>query len=541
LRVDFEEGGGMIVAEKEFNLLAERWILVLNEDAKTEELSLLDVLERAHSLTGLAGELPTQDVAILRLLLAVLYATFTRADESGARAPLQTAEEALKRWEVLWKLGKFPMEPIKKRLGLYEERFYLFHPERPFYQVAGMDKGTEYKAAKLLGDLSESNNKVRLFQIRNGAAKKALSYAEAARWLLYLNAFDDTSSKPTRNTGTKLPSPGAGWLGKLGLICAVGDNLFETLMLNFSLLDNKGQVWDDGCAVWELDSVKTAERTEIPMPRCQMALLTLQSRRLLLERNGEDIVGYKLLGGDFFQKENAFSEQMTIWRRDSTSREEIYVPKRHDVSKQLWRSFASLVAKSSVYRQSGVISWLSVLEGKRLILGQIKIQASSVKYGDKDFFVDDIGGDSLALSSAILSELDDSWVTRIVDLLAATDECVKKLGYLASDLAAAAGDKNGGSGKRSTAMEEAYFRLDNPFRIWLAAINPQLDDMGKMGNLWKEQMRDIVLALGNDLIREAGDKAFIGIAVKINSREELVNAPKAYMKFKAGINNILNR
>jgi CRISPR system Cascade subunit CasA len=532
----------MIVGEKEFNLLDEPWILVLNEEGKTEELSLLTVFERAHKLTGLAGELPTQDVAILRLLLAVLYAVFSRVDANGKDAPLEWANDALLRWKSLWELGEFPSDEIGSYLNFYKERFYLFHPERPFYQVAGLDRGTDYKAAKLLGELSESNNKVRLFQIRSGDAKKVLSCAEAARWLLYLNAFDDTSSKPTRTSGQKLPSPGAGWLGKLGLVCAVGENLFETLMLNFCLLDNNGQLWEDGNAVWELESVNAAERTEIPMPRCQAELLTLQSRRLLLECIGDDIIGYKLLGGDFFRKENAFSEQMTIWRRDTKSREEIYNPKRHDASKQLWRGFASLMAKSNDYRQPGVISWLSVLKIKDMIPArQIKIQAAAVKYGDKDFFVDDIWGDSILVSSTILSEFGDDWVTRIIDLLTATEECVRRLGYLASDLATATGDKNGGSGKRSAAMEEAYFRFDSPFRGWLAAIDPQIDDMEKVSSHWKEQIRDIVLDLGKDLIREAGSKAFVGTVVKINNREELINAPKAHTKFRFGIDNILSR
>ena len=60
-----------------------------------------------------------------------------------------------------------------------------------------------------------------------------LGFAEAARWLLYINAFDDTSAKPK---GKGLPSPGVGWLGRLGLITGVGNNLFETLLLNLVLI-----------------------------------------------------------------------------------------------------------------------------------------------------------------------------------------------------------------------------------------------------------------------------------------------------------------
>ena len=137
----------MGMEEKTFNLLREPWILVLNWEGRPEEVSLLTVLERAHEYRCLAGELPTQDVVILRLILAALYATFSRADAEGRQKLLDNGEEALKRWKSLWEQKRFPIEPIKKRLCLYEDRFYLFHPERPFYQVAGLERGTNYSAA----------------------------------------------------------------------------------------------------------------------------------------------------------------------------------------------------------------------------------------------------------------------------------------------------------------------------------------------------------------------------------------------------------
>ena len=77
-----------------------------------------------------------------------------------------------------------------------------------------------------------------------------MSYAQAARWLLYLNGYDDTSSKP-KTKGA--PSVGAGWLGKLAPIQAVGSNLFETLMLNFILLKDGKELWEAPKPCWELD------------------------------------------------------------------------------------------------------------------------------------------------------------------------------------------------------------------------------------------------------------------------------------------------
>lgn len=64
--------------EKAFNLLDEPWIRVMMADCTIQEVSLTQALTHAHTFTALAGELPTQDVAILRLLLAVLHTVFSR-------------------------------------------------------------------------------------------------------------------------------------------------------------------------------------------------------------------------------------------------------------------------------------------------------------------------------------------------------------------------------------------------------------------------------------------------------------------------------
>ena len=151
------------MAEKEFNLLREPWIRVMRPDTTVDELPLPQVLTRSHEYLSLAGEMPTQDVAMLRLLLAVLHAVFTRVNENGISAPLQNEDDALDRWEALWNRGSIPAAPVEEYFLRYEERFWLFHPERPFWQAPAAKIGTEYSAAKLNGEMSESSNKNRLF------------------------------------------------------------------------------------------------------------------------------------------------------------------------------------------------------------------------------------------------------------------------------------------------------------------------------------------------------------------------------------------
>ena len=116
----------------EFNLLREPWIRVRMRDYTVKEVSLTDALLHAQEYVDLAGEMPTQDAAMLRLLLAVLHTVFSRVDAKGDPAPLVTTDKALLRWGELWKLGHFPEQPLRDYLDKWQERFWLFHPERPF-------------------------------------------------------------------------------------------------------------------------------------------------------------------------------------------------------------------------------------------------------------------------------------------------------------------------------------------------------------------------------------------------------------------------
>jgi CRISPR system Cascade subunit CasA len=521
--------------EKEFNLLHEPWILVMEPDGETNEVSLLELFRRSPEFRSLAGELPTQDVAVLRLLLAILHAVFARYGPEGDFAPISSPGDALTRWKALWDRGAFPMKIIEDYLVHYEARFWLFHPEHPFYQVAGMDKATDYTAAKLNGELSESNNKIRLFPQRTGTGKSALGYGEAARWLLNVNSFDDTSAKPK---GKGLPSPGAGWLGKLGLIAAVGDNLFETLMLNLIFLKDGGnELWGREEPVWEQGSVKSAERTRITMPDNPSGLLTLQSRRLLLKRERGLVTGYYLLGGDFFPKENAFAEQMTVWRNAAKKETEPpeYHPKRHDPARQLWRDFPALVVQSHGSRRPGIVGWLARLKAENLIpRSHFRFQTAAVKYGDKDFFIDDVFGDSLSFNAALLTNLGENWVSRIISEITTTEQLVDQVGYLAQNLAKAAGDVDG-SNQKKAAKEQAYFRLNAPFRQWLERIDPERDAMEEVCAEWWEKARHIVQALGKELVNQAGQQAFVGRVVKEKTKgkevERRYTAPEAYNNF----------
>lgn len=527
----------------EYNLLEERWVRVRGQDYTVQEVPLPDALLHAHEYRDLAGELPTQDAAMLRLLLAVLHTVFSRVDENGTPAPFEETDDALTRWEELYRLGHFPEAPIRAYLEQWRDRFWLFHPERPFWQVPEAKIGTEYTASKLNGELSESSNKLRLFSSYAGEGKEGLTYAQAARWLLSVNGYDDTSAKPK---GKGLPSVGAGWLGKLGYIQAQGNNLFETLMLNLTLLQDGVKLWGENQPCWELDEPRSAERTEIALPDNPAQLLTLQSRRLLLNREGETVTGFTLLGGDFFARENAFAEQMTVWRDPDAKKSKktgqvTFVPSRHDPAKQFWREFPAVFCeKGESVRRPGVVRWVEMLqnapdcplERKRLI----RFAISGMKYGDKDFFVNDSFSDSLTFQAGILDEIGRPWQSRIVREIERCEQTAALIGRFAQELAIAAGDRNENAG--GAVRAQFYFAVDQPFRQWLQAIDPEQDDPDEAVLRWQAQARSIAEKLGKQMVMEAGNAALKGRRIVVDKdkkteRTILYTAPKAYNHFRA--------
>lgn len=144
--------GREIVAS--FNLIDENWILVIDNDGDTKEISLKELFSNASNYKDLAGEMKTQDFAVLRILLAILQTVFSRFDADGISyeyleldedyRQLEDVEEEdlkdykkdLKRtWKNLWKAGEFPYI-VNEYFEKCHDRFYLFDDKYPFMQVS---------------------------------------------------------------------------------------------------------------------------------------------------------------------------------------------------------------------------------------------------------------------------------------------------------------------------------------------------------------------------------------------------------------------
>jgi len=545
--------------EKEFNLIEEPWILALSLDGKPVQLSLMALFGQAHRLYGLAGEMDAQDIALLRVLLAILYAVFGRQDLQGMAGVPHSEAEACSRWQALWDAGQFPMDRMEAYLlgdGV-RERFYLFHPHTPFMQVALDQEPTIQingqtlsinplvKPIKaLIGDLSESENKPHLFSNRTN--RETLSCPEAARWLIHLNSYDVSPLGAPPREGFRAKGFKEPWPNKLGLVWAQGENLFETLMLNFVLAPSGMDLWEDFLPAWEWEEgfrpeVLAQVETDFPNDPCE--LFAFPFRRLQLQRDDAGQVREcTLWGGHLVAAENGnpLTETMTLWKKDKEGR---HVPRQHDPARQMWRDFGALFSAAQA-NPPGIVSWLSRLKRAGCLnLPMLRLNIGGVVLSGKKTSIDDTVSDSLRFHSALLMDLAEGWPARINRELEQTVKGVWRAGKLAGGLVIA----GGGSGEKDTkaaeakARAEGYFMLDSPFRQWLESLD-DTTDMDVACRAWRDTQAQLFRRFGQEMVQRAGLKALVGRSIKErpgDTRERLYAAPDLYNQFVRYINKIL--
>lgn len=593
---DMRKGGRQLIR---FNLVDEPCIQVLSAEGHVDEVGLQDLLLNAQSYVDIGGEMATQDVAVLRVLLAIVHTIITRMDQDGNESAIEDEDEALERWEAIWERGCFPEKSIRAYFEKWHERFWLFHPERPFYQVPeifGMtvENALEktgladpmaskknvkavFNGAKLNGEVGESGNKIRLFAPRSGLAKRKMSYAEAARWLITLQAFDDASGKESKeNKSAKKQetseSIGVGWLGKLSLVHAVGKNLFETLMLNCVLLRNgRNELFGEDLPTWEKDSLEIRERHFIPVPDDFAGLLTLQSRRILLIPDTDGVLGFAAYGGDYFSREGAVNEQFTLWTIPKVPKGKVAlpVPRYQDMPAQMWREVSSLLIQNESNTDTknvspGVVRWISLLT-ERLSLGMIAFRYTKIKYDSKNCSVVDCLSDSLSLSSDLLSKLGENYLIKISEVVA---DCVKAA-FAVRCFGEALFDAEGGdtAGKQyeankkdrldagSRAEEQYYYMLDGPFREWMMKLSARDSHEQFETNVqaMKDTARILALKCGQTMYDAAGPAAFAGHwsgsktdsksgdSSYVKNKPRHYSSPEAYLVFKAMVSKALGK
>lgn len=516
----------------EFNLLDEPWIPVRLLDGTIADVGLLELLRRTTDIADLACELPTQSIAIQRLVLAVAYRVAAPADEDE--------------WIDLFDEG-LPTEAMANYLEQWRDRFYLFGGRYPFMQVADLRTAKDSVSGleKLIADVP---NGEQFFTTRHGRALACIPPSEAARWLVHAQAYDPSGIRSgavgdSQVKGGKGYPIGPSWCGHLGLVWLKGKDLDETLVLNLIPADAAGlrgveSSTEWGACSWEAAEPENAVRgdyslldpsgtpRDVSIPR----LLTWHSRRIRLVGDSSGVTGVVLAQGDkLAPQEMRLYEPQSLWRYSTPQskkfKTDVYMPRKFEAGRALWRNLPgtlpTVTTVQGVDKQpkqeflpSATLSFHYQLDNALIEATYpkvMRIQAVGVTYGPQEATFDDIYSDELTLSVAVMRVEREDLSAEIDRQVRLTEEVARDVGTLAANLARAAGESGDGAGDgaRDRAKELFFSAVDTDFRTWLSQVDGH-ESARDAGRRWERALRQHATDIQAELVRGASSSAIIG-------------------------------
>ena len=516
----------------EFNLLDEAWIPVRLLDGTIADVGLLELLRRTTDIADLACELPTQSIAIQRLVLAIAYRV----------APPGDARD----WARQWDDGA-PTERMIEYLERWRDRFYLFGGRFPFMQVADLRTAKDSVSGleKLIADVP---NGEQFFTTRHGRALACIPPSEAARWLVHAQAYDPSGIRSgavgdSQVKGGKGYPIGPSWCGHLGLVWLKGKDLDETLVLNLIPADAAGlrgveSSTEWGACSWEAAEPENAVRgdyslldpsgtpRDVSIPR----LLTWHSRRIRLVGDSSGVTGVVLAQGDkLAPQEMRLYEPQSLWRYSTPQskkfKTDVYMPRKFEAGRALWRNLPGTLPTATTvqgvdkqpkqeFLPSATLSFHYQLDNALIEATYpkvMRIQAVGVTYGPQEATFDDIYSDELTLSVAVMRVEREDLSAEIDRQVRLTEEIARDVGTLAANLARAAGESGDGAGDgaRDRAKELFFSAVDTDFRTWLSQVDGH-ESARDAGRRWERALRQHATDIQAELVRGASSSAIIG-------------------------------
>lgn len=495
-----------------YDLRFEPWIPVERLDGTADVVSIRDVLNGAHQIRRISGEIPGERVALLRLLLALVYCIYSPPEDTGEKE-----KKAL--WKEMRSKGSFEVDQIDGYLSEFPNEFDLFDNERPFYQIPGlayMGEKEHGSAAKIMLDVPPKPERF-LFSMVSADHLNELSLDYAARCLIVSQAYDvagiktpvigSTSAKKGHEYAPR-GALGTGWCGALGGIYLEGQNLFETLLLNFVLFfSNVSVVVPNDRAPWARDVPSPGIcRRE---PTGPIDLLTWQSRRIRLvpSEDGSCVCGVIISYGDILTPANKQRfEMMTGWQKDEKARKRLgaavtpLTPAPPDTARALWRGLPSLLALAEDWElRPGVVRWMDELQdmqGSDDWRINVRIVCQGVSYEKKyRSVIEDAFTDSVDLRATLLRK-DSEAVIKMLDVIDRTDQAVGVLVRFVQNVESAQGDKRSDSAAqtmRKDVREGAYDALDALYRARIAEFPDERVDEYCL--TWRKEAQSVLRRL----------------------------------------------
>jgi len=555
-----------------FNLIDEPWVSVMtNNKGETQEVSLSEVFQNAQQYKSLAGDSPTQDFAILRVLLAVLHTVFSRFDANGDAYNYLEVDDQLRQtttvdeedeedyadallgtWIELWE-KKYFSTIVQDYLNQWYEHFYLFDEKYPFFQVTEKimepEKISKAKPSSISGKninrlISESGNKSALFspkyELRKN--KEVLTASEIARWLITFQGYSGLSDKVI--FGKEKYKSSKGWLFDIGGIYLEGKNLYETLLLNLVLIDSREmQLKNMQKPSWEYSDSEVIKGYFSERKIDNIAELYTNWSRAVYINSEIDVskpFEFNIVKLPDINHQNQFLEPMSIWRfNESGENKDNYTPKKHQLDQSMWRSFGLItLPHSSKGKQTrpGVMDWLDKID-ENIEEFEVKIQAISMQDdGNATSWVpiNEIH-DSLKINDLVLTDIAQAgWLPRINEVVETTKtvisytyrtfmEDIRDIRQLSSNHQFVARH-----------VEELYYLVDQPFRNWLSSLQPT-DSKVEQIFKWNTILKNIVNKQAEKILENATYRDYVGL----ESDGEVKNIITIYNRFKYYLNKRL--
>lgn len=526
-----------------YNLLDEKWIQVANKDT-VEKVSIKELFAGAAKYKELAGDMKTQDFAVMRVMLAILHTVFSRFDSNGdsyeffevdRESFLQTGEleenyledyeDALyQTWIDIWNAKEFP-KVVYEYLEKWRERFFLYDDKYPFFQVTKevIEKdaagGGEFYGKNINRLVSESNNKQAYFSPKDESYKEYIADDELARWLITLQGYIGTSDKKKVGSAKTYSK---GWLYDLGGVYLQGNNVFETLMLNFVIAHNENNnLLKTQKPCWEAENIEKNIELYFHNGIDNIAsLYTTWCREIFIDpnRTKEDKFVCFIAKLPEIEHSDAFLEPMTVWKYNETGEyKDKYRPRKHDANKSMWRNFGLLTGVGEGARKPGVIEWLNKLgdisESEELGFNKENIKLCAVCMLDDGNAtswapIDEVE-DTLNLKERVLVDTGDTgWIIRINKTITDTKVTIDRaLKIFIKDLLEI---RNMEKSDVSKYVEQFYFRIDLSFRNWIESIDIDNDKDTKEIE-WRKVLKKAMKEYVDELVSNAGLRDYKGI------------------------------
>lgn len=305
-----------------YSVLTQPVIPVLWQDGHEEELGIRDVFLHAHELADIRGDSPLERYALLRLLIAMAM-DMCQLKYSKDRAKLMRD-------------SRFSEEKFDDYVRECEKdgsRFDLFDAQHPFLQSvydAALDEKAEKPVSNLFAYLPTGNNHVVMDHRMEDAFEATPAQAFRGLCATYLFSMAGAQGYPSSVNNTPPV-----------YVVAIGENLFETLLINMLSERECGNIPFGYADVPWRAAEAVVPKKEYPSVT-MLGAMTWMPRRITLKKPVDGYISrIYLQQGKNFKGNDLWKDPHVPYRKKKDGE---YASVKPEMGRALWRDVGTLIA-----------------------------------------------------------------------------------------------------------------------------------------------------------------------------------------------------